>query len=661
MPPTLVGQTLVNQYHIESFVALTPIGDLYRATDIRSNKSFAITHLPNTISDNVEALKEIDVEVNKLRGISNPYLVPYFGLHQTPTAAFLLEEWVDGPSLRDVLNNAPINVNESLVYAKAICSALETLHKQNYLHLNLSPELIHVNKRGEISISGIGTARRIGEKVTRKLSKYQRLYFSPEQFIAQPLSPAADIYALAVILYELTTGAWINGKSAPKSSEAIRKTHLDITPSTPISLNKEIPDHFSRMLLWALRKKPTDRLKTTTELLSSLALAAHISVDAVPLRTDPKTAPVTSAILNEWQFLPPPKQNILTQDLPSLEDRLAAVTTIQPKKNRARIGIVPIFIFAMMAGLISLFWFVRPAPIPIATPIQFTAFASDYTPPPTITPLPRPTLEYGGRIAFTCTRGDFNQLCMVNRDGTNYSQLTDMAASNYYPVFTPDGTSLLFSSNRNGAFDLYLLLFGQKELFQITQNVGNVISPDYSPDGRRIVFANRVSDGPTSIWMVNADGLNPHLVYTGPNTIVGASWSPDGEKIAYAMSVGIPLEYEIFTMDTNGKNHVRLSEGLQGIGGSIDWSPDSKYLLIYAGPFEDKDIFRLDASTGDATQLTDGGNNAGAVYSPDGQYIVFNSLRNDDQADLYIMRADGENQVQLTNNPEPDWGPQWVQ
>ena len=161
--------------------------------------------------------------------------------------------------------------------------------------------------------------------------------------------------------------------------------------------------------------------------------------------------------------------------------------------------------------------------------------------------------------------------------------------------------------------------------------------------------------------MVNADGLNPHLVYAGANTIVAAAWSPDGERIAYAMSVGIPQEYEICTMDTDGKNHIRLSQGLNGIGGSIDWSPDSKNILIYAGVFGDKNIYRLDAETGAATQLTDGGNNAGASYSPDGLYIVFNSLRNDDQADLYIMRANGENQVPLTNHPEPDWGSQWVQ
>jgi TolB protein len=292
--------------------------------------------------------------------------------------------------------------------------------------------------------------------------------------------------------------------------------------------------------------------------------------------------------------------------------------------------------------------------------VTVTFFAADYQSSPTVTPSPKPTDVHGGRIAFTCTRGDYNQLCMVNRDGTGLSQLTDMQASNYYPIFTNDGEGLLFASNRNGPFDLYLQSFLQKDLIQITQNVGNVISPDYSPNGRQIVFANRVGENPTAIWMVNADGLNARLVYQGTGDIVAVTWSPNGERIAYAMSVGVPLEYEIFTMDTSGKNHIRLTQNLQGIGGSLDWSPDGSHLLIYAGAYEDKDIFILDARTGESDQITDGGNNASAVYSPDGKYIVFNSLRNNNQADLYIMRADGTNQTQLTNHPEPDWGPSWT-
>lgn len=660
MSPSLSGQTFLNQYHVEAFIALTPIGELHHATDTRNNKPLALTLLPKTISENAEALKSLEVESAKLRGISHPNLVPYLGLHQTPRLAFLLEEWIDGPSLSEILKYEPPSVREALIFAKAICAALEALHKNNYLHLNLAPELIHVNQRGEIFLGGIGAAWKIGKIETPQAGNYPPLYRAPEQFDQHALTPASDIYSLAAMLYQLMTGVWINSHSATKTTETIYKAQLDLIPPAPISINKKIPDHFSRMMIWALRKNPQERLKTSTELLSSLALAARTSVEEIPLRADPASAPVTSTILARWSFLPPSQPNLITQDLLPLEDRLAAIDIPQKRKSTIRHGIVPVFMFILMAGFTSLFWLIQPAPTATPSPVIFTPFAADHTPIPTVTLLPRPTDPNGGRIAFTCTRRDYNQICMINRDGTGLAQLTDMDASNYYPTFSADGDSLLFASNRNGPFDLYLLTFKKKQLLQITINVGNVVSPDYAPDGRRIVFANRAGEGSTSIWMVNADGLNPRLVYTGKNNIVAVAWSPSGERIAYAMSIGIPQEYGIYTMDANGKNHIQISQGLKGIGGSLDWSPDSKYLLVSAGIFRDKDIFKIDVATRDITQLTDGGNNAGAVYSPDGRYIVFNSMRNDDQSDLYIMRADGENQQQLTNDPEPDWGAQWA-
>jgi len=279
---------------------------------------------------------------------------------------------------------------------------------------------------------------------------------------------------------------------------------------------------------------------------------------------------------------------------------------------------------------------------------------------PTFTPLPKPTKPNIGRIVFTCTRGDFNQLCMVNADGTGYRQITNVQAHNYYPVFSPLGGSIVYASNQNGGFfDLFLFVFNGSRLLRLTENIGNVLSPSFSPDGTRIVFANRAADGPTSLWTVESTGENVKLLFAGPNTIVSADWSPDGRTIAFAMAVDQPDAYEIFLMDADGTNVRQLTRGLEGVGGSLDWSPDGKYLLIYAGPFGDKDIFRIDVEAKTASQLTNGGNNAACSYSPDGQWIAFNSLRNDDQADIFIMRADGSDLRQITNDPEPDWQPQW--
>jgi TolB protein len=186
-----------------------------------------------------------------------------------------------------------------------------------------------------------------------------------------------------------------------------------------------------------------------------------------------------------------------------------------------------------------------------------------------------------------------------------------------------------------------------------------VISPTFSPDGTKILFANRAAEGPTSLWTVDNTGENPDLLYAGPNTIVAVDWSPTGERIAFAMAVNQPDAYEVFIMNADGSNVRQLTRGVAGIGGSLDWSSDGKYLLMYAGPPGDKNIFLVDVGAETAVQLTNGGNNAASSFSPDGQWIAFNSLRNNDQADIFIMRPDGSDLRQVTNNPEPDWQPQW--
>jgi len=282
------------------------------------------------------------------------------------------------------------------------------------------------------------------------------------------------------------------------------------------------------------------------------------------------------------------------------------------------------------------------------------------TPLDTLTPGPKPTKEHIGRLIFTCTRGDYNQLCLINADGTGYQQMTDIEAHNYYPVYSPLGGSIVYSSNQNGGvFDLFLFVFEGARLIRLTEGIGNVVSPSFSPDGTTILFANRAAEGPTSLWTIENTGENSQLLYAGPNTIVAAAWSPDGNTIAFAMAVDQPDAYEVFLMGADGSNVRQLTYGLAGIGGSLDWSPDGKYLLIYAGPQGDKDIFRIDVEAKTAAQLTDGGNNAASSFSPDGQWIAFNSLRNNDQADIFIMRSDGSSMRQVTNDPEPDWQPHW--
>lgn len=649
MPADLLAQTLFGQYRAEAFTAATPQGELYRAWDLHHSRHIGLTVLPPQAVANPEAFKQWDARTIPLKKIRHAGLLPFYGLAQDEKNTCLLEGWVDGPSLRDVLLSRPgqpLSVTESLTYAQALAAPLDFLHLHGYVHSGICPERVHIDRDGRIQLSGLGASKRSGEIDFQPAA---HPYAAPEQAHPARLSPATDIYGLAALLFELLTGQ-------PPVDEL----------TNPRKLNPEIPDFLARLVLQGLSRLPTDRFASAEEFFLTLCMAAGLQAEAVPERATHEQTPVTRHLLHTWHYLPPPLE-VTSAPIPlrPLEKVLVASgASPRPKTDFTRF-IRPGLGLLLLIGAGYALWLVQPSMPPVTTTPQAATLHSPAnlslpTAAPTQTLTPRPTEAHGGSIVFTCTRGDFNQICMVRPDGQNLQLLTNTTfAHNYYPVFAPGGAEIVFASNRNGTFDLYRLVLQTGELTQLTNRIGNVLSPSYSPDGQKIVFVNRAGEGPATIWIINRDGLNPQQIYPAPNNVVTAAWSPDGATIAYAMSLDQPQEFEIFLMNPDGTNHRRISQGLLGIGGSLAWSPDGRFLLIFAGPPGDKDIYRLDVSNGNFLRLTTGGNNTAASYSPDGTKIVFNSLRNEGQADLYIMNADGSDLRQLTIHPEPDWQPRW--
>lgn len=329
------------------------------------------------------------------------------------------------------------------------------------------------------------------------------------------------------------------------------------------------------------------------------------------------------------------------------------------QRGKPRGPLLPISVL-VVAALIALFSLIKP--------LQYLSYidinpANVTVPPftPTPTAVPTPTSIHGGHIVFTCMRKNINQICMIRADGSGYTQLTNSPDNAYYPEMAPNAQYVVFALNQYDIFNLNVLTLKDNNIRKLTDQIGNSFSPDFSPDGKQIVFCNRVGTAPSVLWVVDSDGKNPHQVFAANRDVVGAAWSPDGRTIAFTAEVDATLNYQVFLLDLQHPEAAprQVSHGLNGIGGSLDWSPDGKELVIFAGPVEAREVYRLDVASGTTTQLTFGGNNAAAAYSPDGQYIVFNSLRNNNQADLYIMRSDGHSLRQLTTNPEPDWQPQW--
>lgn len=182
-------------------------------------------------------------------------------------------------------------------------------------------------------------------------------------------------------------------------------------------------------------------------------------------------------------------------------------------------------------------------------------------------------------------------------------------------VATPEvAAKLLFHSNRSGQYDIYELNLATGQVVQLTDAAEHDLEPALSPDGTLIAFAKaRLDMSGQDIWVMNADGSNPHLLAS-----VGA-----------------------------------------GIATSPDWSPDGSQIAFYATQASQFHLFVVPASGGDVTELAYGGkNDMMPDWSPDGEKILFASDRSG-QSDLYVMRPDGSGLEQLTDTGANEWRPRW--
>lgn len=278
-------------------------------------------------------------------------------------------------------------------------------------------------------------------------------------------------------------------------------------------------------------------------------------------------------------------------------------------------------------------------------------------PVPTLVPqLPEFEILPPGKIVFTCFDGRFDQICLMDATGENRRQLTFEDANSFYASLSPDGETIVFSSNRDGNFEIYMMDVRGRDLVRLTNNItGNAYAPEISPKGNRIVFTAE-SGGVQQIWVMKIDGSNPHPLFESSGMDIDPTWSPDALQVAFASAASGNTLLYIANLTKDNVYLVMRDE--MAIGGRSSWSPDGIWLAFYSGQRGDRNIYIVSPQGGGLQQLTFGGDNLGPSFSPDSQWIAFTSYR-DGNNEIYILHLNDMKLYRITVNTTSDWQPRW--
>lgn len=196
----------------------------------------------------------------------------------------------------------------------------------------------------------------------------------------------------------------------------------------------------------------------------------------------------------------------------------------------------------------------------------------------------------GSRIVFSSDRDGNREIYVMNANGSGQVRLTNSAGADYQPAWSPDGNWIAFVSDRDGNAEVYRMNTDGSSLLRLTSAGGDDLDPTWSPDGGRVAFSSSRS-GPAHIYVMNADGGGQVQITFDKPTLVGAlqpAWSPDGASIAFVgQQLGENAEAQriIHRVAPDGSAEGYLGSSPETLDGVSDpaWSADGRQLSASSG------------------------------------------------------------------------------
>ena len=299
---------------------------------------------------------------------------------------------------------------------------------------------------------------------------------------------------------------------------------------------------------------------------------------------------------------------------------------------------------------------------------QVVRWTAQPTPPPTLsltaaTVAPVPTPQRGvapGRIVYMAKTvpEDKWAVFVMRSDGTDPQQLTERHANDTAPMWSPDGRSLLYVSDRDGNREVYLMSADGSSQLNLTRHPAEDWTPCWSPDGLQVAFAS-FRDENWEIYAMAADGSNPRRLTRSPAADYAPVWSPDGERIAFVSDRSGNLDIWTIAPDGSGLSQFTSDATTDQ---SPAWSPDSQQLAWESYRSGNMDIYVADVAGSDPLNLSQDAyaDDHGVTWSPWGDQVAYYSNR-DRGWDIITLDLNSGQRTNITQSADYEQAPNWGQ
>ncbi|MBI5958851.1 MAG: serine/threonine protein kinase [Chloroflexi bacterium] len=277
----MIGSKL-GPYEILEEIGRGGMATVYRAYQANMDRHVAIKIIHRAIAGESTALDRFQREARLVARLEHPHILPvydYEGAHDPP---YIVMRYMPTGTLKNILDQARLQLSETAYLVRQISSALDYAHRQGVVHRDIKPSNIMVDAEGNAFLTDFGIARIVEGSQTLTatgLAVGTPGYMAPEQGMGLPIDGRADIYALAVMIFELLTGKTPFQAETPM---AVILKHINDPVPSATALNDTLSPEVDRVLTRGMAKNPDERYQTATELANDLLSTAGVSATATP-------------------------------------------------------------------------------------------------------------------------------------------------------------------------------------------------------------------------------------------------------------------------------------------------------------------------------------------------------------------------------------------